>query len=542
MEYGSPLYNDVIDNINTRTLAPSKWQQGDRGVHLSDNESLLRDLVHDLQQYFKEHETRIKTKFNEDVSDFVNLNLDNEVFAVQNKVLNKIEGNQDLINFLRKVMGISNRYISPFGNSYAAADILQLKALSQSGIEIVVGTGGGRVGAGNEFHDVFMIVDPGDKFETGVPREVEYKVKGVELDQEKIKILNDIKSGIKSFADLDDNSIKAIAELIPLEVILENENLSIETKEKYSALYNDLQINDRRYLNVDQLNPTPIDGAFLQQFDEVKELIAQQAMFGNVSDEEIQREIRKALEMLDGQIPKELQGQFLKSSGLLRTLANGVDIFDALVVGPALIDLFMSSRSGVGSATETIGGAVADVAENIYDPDKDDTFFENLYGSPADMTEMDISLLGKTITVDNPQSPAAHASSVISNVVDYIINPLYEGAKSNKIINSMIESIKDGAISALRNVRDAAGMNDWIYDVKRDMFVTAALKERGFTGDRPIPPGLVRSLENEYESYVPKEVDKYGKPLDVSDPVLNNSRYVASNNRTGGGGSGTTVQ
>ena len=43
------------------------------------------------------------------------------------------------------------------------------------------------------------------------------------------------------------------------------------------------------------------------------------------------------------------------------------------------------------------------------------------------------------------------------------------------------------------------------------------LKEKGYVEGRKIPPGLVKKLEHEYESALPKTTDKYGQPLDVSD-------------------------
>ena len=54
-------------------------------------------------------------------------------------------------------------------------DKLLLKSLAQSGIEIVAGTGGGRADA-LAYHDVFGIVDPGDKFGTGIKKKLNMKL------------------------------------------------------------------------------------------------------------------------------------------------------------------------------------------------------------------------------------------------------------------------------------------------------------------------------------------------------------------------------
>jgi len=177
----------------------------------------------------------------------------------------------------------------------------------------------------------------------------------------------------------------------------------------------------------------------------------------------------------------------------------------------------MSKTSGTGSATETIGGAVADVAEKIYDPEEVDTTFESLYGSPED-----------------PSTLAGAMSESFQVGKEEIVNPLFEAAQSNRILKEVFGNLKEGAISALETVRDGFGMNDWLYNVKRDMYVSSVLKERGYTDGKRIPPDLVKKIENEYESYVPKEVNKYGQPLDVSDT----SRYSNSFYTAGGGGSG----
>ena len=160
----------------------------------------------------------------------------------------------------------------------------------------------------------------------------------------------------------------------------------------------------------------------------------------------------------------------------------------------------MSRVSGVGSETATIGGAVADVAQDIYDPTETDTVFETLYGSPED-----------------PGTLAGAVSDTLEIGKERYVNPLLDGAKNNKVLMSMLDNLKEGAVSALNTVKDGFGLNDWIYNVKRDMYVSSKLKEKGYTGDTVIPKGLVKDIENEYESALPRTTDKYGQPLDVGD-------------------------
>ena len=165
-----------------------------------------------------------------------------------------------------------------------------------------------------------------------------------------------------------------------------------------------------------------------------------------------------------------------------------------------MVDIIMSKTTGVGSATPTIGGSVADVAQDIYDPTKVDTAFEAVYGSPED-----------------PGTLAGATSETIGIIGDSYVNPLINAAQNNSVIKSMFNGIKEGAITALTNVKDGLGMNDWLYNVKRDMYVSSKLKEKGYVEGRTIPTSVVKELENEYESALPKTTNKYGQPLDVSD-------------------------
>jgi hypothetical protein len=425
-------------------------------------------------------------------------NFENEIDDIVFKNTSNPQGDRTLINFLNRANALPQKYVQAVGQPHAYADILLLKSLSQSGIEIVAGTGGNHTSAGF-FHDVFGIVDPGDKFGTGVPRQAVYTVRGVELDEEAIEYLNDVMSGNKSLNDLSDKEIKAIAGFIPIEDIQKNETLSQETKDRYSKLYNDLNIDDYRFIN-NNINPRPVDGVFLQQFDEFRNLIDKQSIHGNVDSQEVQQHVAKMMNVLDGQVDPEDVTKIIKSSGLLKTFADGIDMFDVAVLGPVMIDIIMSKTTGVGSATSTIGGAVADVAQDIYDPTKEDTVFEAVYGSPED-----------------PGTLAGAASETIGIIGDTYVSPLIEAAQNNSIIKNMLDNIKEGAITALTNVKDGLGMNDWLYNVKRDMYVTSVLKEKGYVEGRKIPQGLVKKLEHDYESALPKTTDKYGQPLDVSD-------------------------
>ena len=54
-------------------------------------------------------------------------------------------------------------------------------------------------------------------------------------------------------------------------------------------LYTDLNITDGRFTDISTINPTPLDGAYLQNFDEFREVIAQGSIFGDVDSEAVKK-------------------------------------------------------------------------------------------------------------------------------------------------------------------------------------------------------------------------------------------------------------
>jgi 8-oxo-dGTP pyrophosphatase MutT (NUDIX family) len=476
-------YKQIIKNMVQNKIEPT--------------EDLLFDMANSARGYTSTNDVRVKSKYNIDLLTDVKeatKNLQNEVDDIVFANTKTVDGDRTLVNYLNRINGLPQKYVQAVPSPIAFADILLLKSLSQSGIEIVVGTGGGRTN-NNNYHDVFGIVDPGDKFGTGVPRQATYVVKGVEMNQEKLSFVNDVVSGNKSLADLSDEEIKAIAEIIPIETITENEVLSQTTKERYAKIYNELDIYDTRFITAGQIDPSPLDAVFLQQNSDLKELFARQSIFGDVDDLTVKKHVDDIVKTIERQVDPKDFTRVVYSSGLASTLGNGLDMFDAAVILPVALDIVMSKRSGIGSETETIGGAVADVAGDVYDPSERDTSFEALYGSPAD-----------------PDSIAGQFGAVLGagkKALSYVFNP-------NGYLDNFIGDIKEVSIKALEGVRDAAGLNDWVYNVKRDMYVTQKLKQDGYGDGKKIPSGRVKELENEYETAIPNDTDRFGVPLDTS--------------------------
>ena len=164
----------------------------------------------------------------------------------------------------------------------------------------------------------------------------------------------------------------------------------------------------------------------------------------------------------------------------------------------------VSGNVNIGGTT-TIGGAVSDVVGDIYDPSERDTMFEQAYGSPEDP--------------DSIAGTFGRAMGLVPKALKVMFNP------SGRMDN-FISSIKEGAITALQFVTDGAGMNDWIYNVKRDMYVTQKLKQDGYGDGKKVPSGRVKELENEYETAIPNDTDRYGYTLDRDEVPF--SEYIRS--------------
>tara|TARA_A100001391_G_scaffold135654_1_gene94349 strand:- start:25 stop:4458 length:4434 start_codon:yes stop_codon:yes gene_type:complete len=486
-------YKQIIKNMVQNKIEPT--------------EDLLFDMANSARGYTSNQDVRVKSKYNIDLLTDVKeatKNLQNEVDDIVFANTKTVDGDRTLVNYLNRINGLPQKYVQAVPSPIAFADILLLKSLSQSGIEIVVGTGGGRTN-NNNYHDVFGIVDPGDKFGTGVPRQATYVVKGIEMDKDKLSFVNDVVSGNKSFADLSDQEIKAIAEIIPIETITENEVLSQTTKERYAKIYNELDIYDTRFITAGQIDPSPLDGVFLQQNSDLKELFARQSIFGDVDDLTVQKHVTEIIKTIERQVDPKDFTRVVYSSGLASTLANGLDLFDAAVIYPVAMDILLSRTSGIGEETETIGGAVSDVVGDIYDPSERDTMFEQAYGSPEDP--------------DSIAGTLGRAMGLVPKALKVMFNP------SGRMDN-FISSIKEGAITALQFVTDGAGMNDWIYNVKRDMYVTQKLKQDGYGDGKKVPSGRVKELENEYETAIPNDTDRYGYTLDRDEVPF--SEYIRS--------------
>ena len=142
----------------------------------------------------------------------------------------------------------------------------------------------------------------------------------------------------------------------------------------------------------------------------------------------------------------------------------------------------------------------------------------------------------------------------VTQGVDYTKEKFKEYIYDNNVlgIQSIVEYIKPRAIEELKGIVNIAGLNDWVYKVKRDMVVEMLMKENNV----PYTKENIDIYTKSYEENNPKEVDRFGKPLPenydqswsstIPDNYLSRDFRTSERIRTGdrnrAGGGGSMVQ
>ena len=462
-------------------------------------------------------------------------NLLNEVYELRNTILDEgldtLNLSKDEKYFLKylidrrseNISHTANDVLRQLVNTQSAADYISLKSLSDGGIESTFGSGGAS--HKTAFHDTHYIVDPGNKFESNVPKVQTYKIKTVMPEPETLLLMHELANGKLDLMNLNLNQIEQIGEVVPIEQILNNQNIPMEQKIKWQAIYTSYGMSDQRYASVESITPSAIDAPYLLHNEELKN-VANEKLFNNVNNVEEATEVVADLSRSTVDNFGSEAAEQLATTGVARTIANGLDVYDALIFAPIIFDLIASKISGAGQYSDTIGGAIADVATNVYDPEQTDTVFESVYGSPADFSERSINVpnsklfkedvRGQTVTGEVPNSLAASVSQGLTgskNIVKSSASTVGNIFGVNKLFTNMWEDMKEGAAEAFGTIADAHGLNDWIYNFKKDMYVTSVAKQSGINPKSSRYKSLVKSLENQYESQNPKIEDRYGNPL-----------------------------
>ena len=515
------LKSDLVDEVIRSALQPgsdTKWSDINRVVTNNyatyDTPSYLNTpiILEDGSEYFDPETSYEKSKITEGIDDDV-VQFFQDVYKMENA------RDKHIYRLLYGGVGGLDHSVTFDEVGEARSDNILLKSLSQGGIEAQVGTGGGRT-AGTSFHDTVLVVDPGNVFESSTPKESIFQTKAIEITEDQARLMIEIADGSKKMTDLSYGEIALLSEFINLNELINQPEASKEYIDTVSEIYKKLGINDERFITGSAAdNILPIDAKFFPLFDEYRKMLDAKSIGVDIPPSVIQAHTDQIFGLLKNSVGPEDLPKAVVQTGLLQSVATGLDMFDAAVFAPVILDMLFSRTTGLGAETETIGGSIAEVATNIYDPTKEDTVFEGMYGSPEDPTTL-----------------AGSFSDLFGTVKENYIEPVGNHLKQNQLFMLAFDRIKEGAIEGLNTVKDDLGLNDWLYKVKRDMFVTSSLTEQGYNKDsKYVPQGLVKKLENEYEKYIPKEEDRWGRPLNVGNNNDDSVMATSSNNRGGGG-------
>jgi len=378
---------------------------------------------------------------------------------------------------------------------------------SNNGYEIVLGTGGGRVDTMP--HWVIGIIDPTNKLQTNQPKTLDIEsVNWAFLTEDDAEEFYNL--GKKDTADLTDTDMKLMSKYMNPNNVLDTD-ISEEQLKKFDEITKEKGIywGDR----VGTLEDAGVDNLSAKIM--IKQMEFQNLhtayKLGQVPLEAVSNSANQ-LAVLLAQAPEPIKAKFYTGAvntmsvlnqyakpGIKNTLKYGgaaMDKFDKWVLGPAAIDILASRISGSGTQYETIGGALADTISR-YEDDKSDSVMEMLYGNKNNPEAK--NLIGVNVAYPVTQTIEAGKDKFKEYVYD---NNIFG-------IKSIVEFIKPKAIEALKTVTDKAGLNDWVYNVKRDMIVQMIMQENNI----PYTKSNIDLYTKNYEEQNPKEIDRYGNEL-----------------------------
>jgi len=421
-----------------------------------------------------------------------------------------------------------------------------------NGYEVLLGTGGGRVDTMP--HWVVGIIDPTNKLQTNKTKTLDVEIVNwaflTEDDAEEFYEL-----GKKDTADLTDSDLNLMSKYMNPDNIMDID-ISEQQLTKFDEITKEKGVfwGDR----VSKLEDAGVDNLSAKLMINQIEFqnLHTAHKLGQVPIEAVAASANNLLTLL-AQAPEQVKANFYTGAvntmsalnqyakpGLKNTLKYGgkaMDKFDKWVLAPAAIDILASRMSGPGSQYSTIGGALADTMAR-YEDDTPDSVIEMMYGNKNNPEAKNI--LGVNVAYPVTQTIEAGKDKFREYVYD------------NNIlgIKSIMEFIKPRAIEKLKDVVDAAGLNDWVYEVKRDMTVEMLMKQNNV----PYTKENIDIYTKSYEENNPKEVDRFGEALpenyDHSWTSSIPKNYLATDfrvderirrgdrNTAGGGGSGVVKE
>jgi len=431
--------------------------------------------------------------------------------------------------------------------NYLETDPVIYKKLAQAGYEVVISTGGGAVGATPYY--MIGLLDPGNKLTLDTPKTLEVGVVGTAyMNSEEAKAFESLID--KSPNDFTDSDMRLIVKYMdPTNVF---DDIDESKVNEFKEVTDKAQVVWRNNFSVEQLDEGRRDVSMklLMLDNEIMKLhVAHQT--GQIPIEPLLDKINEYTTLL-ATATEDVRGSILTSGsrtlnivnkyakkslgGTLKYGGKAADKFDKYVLLPAAMDILASRLSGPGSQYETIGGALADTM-NRYEDETSNSVIEMLYGNKN--TSATKNLVG--INIAKPVTETIQAGKDLFKEYVYDNNILG--------IETLVEFLKPKAIEGLKGVTNLAGLNDWVYKVKRDLVVESIMN----TNNVPYTKENIDIYTKSYEENNPKEVDRFGKELpgeyennwssSIPDNYLSRDFRVDERIRTGdrytGGGSGS---
>jgi len=421
--------------------------------------------------------------------------------------------------------------------------------IAQNGYEIVLSTGGGS--AGGTPHYMIGIIDPDDKLNTGIAKTLQVGVVNTafmnsdearqfeELIEKNVndytdsdmKLITKYMDPTNMFEEISEEKVQEFIDVAKESKVVWSNNVAVTSLEdgRRDPSIKLLMLDDKIHnLHVaHQTGQIPIEPLL----DAINEYVSTLATASEDVRAKILTGTSRTLNIINKYAKKSVGGT-LKYGG------KAMDKFDKYVLLPAAIDILASRLSGPGSQYETIGGALADTM-NRYEDDAPDSVIEMLYGNK---NNPDV----KNLVGVNIAKPVTETIQIGKDIFkEYVYDNNILGIKS------LVEFIKPKAIEELKGIVNLAGLNDWVYKVKRDLIVESIMNSNNI----PYTKENIDIYTKAYEENNPKEVDRFGRELpgdyennwssSIPDNYLSRDFRVSERIRTGdrnrGGGGGSMV-
>ena len=433
-------------------------------------------------------------------------------FAEANNIKINLNTDNDVIEFL----DTASRFSLFAKNNENVIDTLKTDRIifalaGNQGYEVILGTGGGNVGGVP--HYMIGLIDPNNTLQTNEVKTLKARVVNIaHLNELEAKEFIDIQG--KNLSELTDSEFRLLSKYMDPSVL--ETQISEEVKENFVKTISDNQVlfSDNIGLGSIVDGPNQTVDVTLLMLDEEITRVANAVQTGQAPKELLENLLNQYAVTL-ANAPEDIKAKILTAGNKSLDLLNhygikGVkgigqaarfgfklaDRYDWAVLGPAFIDILSSRISGSGTQFQTIGGALGDTMYR-YEDVETNSVMEMLYGNKN--VQEATGLFGLNIAY-----PVVNA---INAGKDAFKTHIYDNNFLG--IESLFTFLKPKAIEALKTVTDQAGLNDWVYNVKRDLIVDTLMKDNNV----PYTKENVDFYTKYYEENNPRTTDRYGNEL-----------------------------